>query len=163
MFGSVSFLWVNNQQFRDEILCCITHMIPLWRREIKFASENLTIHGNIIIRGKWWISTETINQENKWNSQNISDYTNGPDIDRWSIDLSFHNFWSQITRCSTRCRETIHCMSLSLTQSLDPNLSSKSKVSNLNIGIILLILQQNILRLQISVNDPSIMTISNCV
>lgn len=111
LFGCVTLLRVHDEQFGNEILCVLTHVVPLGRGKIELSTQYLTIHDDIVVRRKRRVAAQSTQNRADF-VQNVGDHANGPDVHRRPVDLPLHDFRGKVPRGSAGSGKTIHRMGL---------------------------------------------------
>ena len=79
--------------------------------------------------------------------EDVTHDTHGPNVNFTSIRVSSEDLWSHVIGCSTSVfvwSEVFYTL-------------RESKISEFNVGIVIIALQKKVLRLNVSVNDPFVM------
>lgn len=111
LFGCIALLGVHNEQFGNEVLRVLTHVVPLGGGKIELSTQYLTIHDDVVVRGKRRVSAQPTQNRPDF-VQNVSDHANGPDVHRRPVDLPLHDFRGKVPRGSAGGGKTIHRMGL---------------------------------------------------
>ena len=72
--------------------------------------------------------------------QDVGDHTNGPDVHRRPINLSFHDLGGKIARSSAGGRQSVHGVRLVMSLHQD-DLASEPKVGDFDVRVVRLVLQ----------------------
>ena len=163
LLGGVALLWVHHQQVSDEVLRVLAHVVPLGRGEVELPAQDLPVHQDVVVGGEGRVPAEPACERHATGLQDVGDHADGPDVHGRAVHLPLHDLGRQVAGRAAGGRQPAHRMGLAVSRTQRENLTREAKVGDLDVGVVLLVLQQNVLGLQVAVHDAAVVAVGDGV